>query len=60
MNCETKEDRKLKVQEALSVAALGGKTVSEEALKLAQDYVDGKISFEELEEKADDLAWAGL
>ncbi|WP_304683492.1 hypothetical protein [Ileibacterium valens] len=53
-------DRKLQVQEALSVASLGGKTISEKELMLCEDYVNGKISLEELEVQCDDLAFAGL
>lgn len=57
---EEKKRRKLMVQEALSVASLGGKTVSEKELQDAMDYVEGKISLEELEKRADVLEYAGL
>lgn len=60
MTEEEKNRRKLKVQEVLQVASLGGRTVSEKELELCEAYVEGKISLEELEEQADDLEWAGV
>ena len=50
-----KECRKLQVQQALAVASLGGKTISEKELELAQKYVEGKNSLEEFSKEADDL-----
>ncbi len=60
MTEQEKNERKLRVQEALAVASLGGKTVSEKELQDAEDYVEGRISLEELEKRADVLAYAGL
>lgn len=63
MNACNKEQRRLQVQEVLQVASLGGKVVSEKELQLCEDYedyVEGKISLEELEKQADDLEWAGV
>ncbi len=58
MTEQEKNERKLMVQQALAVASLGGKTVSEKELQDAGDYVEGKIDLKTLEERADVLEYA--
>lgn len=60
MTEQEKNERKLMVQQALAVASLGGKTVSEKELQDAEDYVEGKIDLKTLEERADVLEYADL
>lgn len=60
MTQEEKNERRLKVEEVLQVASLGGKTASEEELQLCEDYVEGKISLKDLEKQVDALEWAGI
>ncbi|MBF0579325.1 hypothetical protein IM774_05945 [Erysipelotrichaceae bacterium RD49] len=56
MSCpETKEDRRLFVEQELAVASLGGKKASEKELKMAEDYIEGRISCDEFMHRADDL-----
>lgn len=56
MNCpETKEERRVFVEQELAAASLGGKTASEKELKMAEEYIEGKISRDEFMRRADDL-----
>lgn len=55
MSESERECRKLQVQQALAVASLGGKIISEKELELAEKYVEGKIDLETFQKEADDL-----
>ncbi len=52
---ENRSQREMIVREVLNTASLGGRSVSEKELSIAQDFLDGKISREEFEQRVDDM-----
>ena len=47
----TKEERKDIVKKALAITLMGTKEPSEEVLKLAKEYIDGKIEIDEIQKR---------
>ncbi len=55
MTDEEKKRREAQAAEALLVASLGNKTVSEEELKAVQEFEEGKKDLCDLETELDDM-----
>lgn len=53
---DSEEERRLQVQQILSIASLGGKTVDESVLQAALAYEKGELSREEFEAAANAAA----
>lgn len=53
MNEKEREERKIRIQEVLQNASLGGKTAGEKELKAAEEYLEGRMDLETFRRIAD-------
>lgn len=47
----SREERKNIIKKALGISLIGEKMPSDEVLKMAKEYIDGKIELEEIQKK---------